>query len=176
MNLAYYIERFSNNRGVFKSLFASVSAEQARWKPSPDKWSMLEVVNHLYDEEREDFRQRLELTLADPPQTWPSINPREWVTTRRYNERDIDTSLNNFLFEREQSLRWLQELSQPNWENCNEGPNGQLSAGDLLASWLAHDFLHIRQLARLHWQHVGKTAQPYQTGYGGPWKETEPVV
>jgi hypothetical protein len=175
MNLDYFIARFSTNRGVFKSLLADVSPDQSRWKPSGDKWSMLEVVNHLYDEEREDFRQRLELTLANPAEPWPPINPRDWVITRGYNDRAIETSLNNFLLERENSLRWLRELSQPNWENCNQGPNGRLSAGDLLASWLAHDYLHIRQLARLHWQYVGKTAQPYQTAYGGPWKETERV-
>ena len=175
MNLDYFIERFSNNRRVFEGLLSDVSLEQARWKPSPDKWSMLEVVNHLYDEEREDFRQRLELTLKNPAQAWPAINPRDWVAERSYNERELGKSLHDFLAERENSLAWLRQLSSPNWENSNDGPNGRLSAGDLLASWLAHDFLHIRQLARLHWQHVGASAQPYQTTYGGPWKETEPI-
>jgi len=94
------------------------------------------------------------------------------VNSRGYNERELDASLNNFLAEREKSLAWLRQLSQPNWQNCNEGPNGKLTAGDLLASWLAHDFLHIRQLARLHWQYVGAIADPYQITYGGPWKES----
>ena len=172
MDLHHFIERLSDNRAVFEALLANVSLEQARWKPTPDKWSMLEVVNHLYDEEREDFRQRLRLTLLEPEQPWPAINPREWVTTRSYNERELDASLTDFLAEREASLEWLKQLTEPNWENSNEGPNGRLSAGDLLASWLAHDFLHIRQLARLHWQYTGELAAPYQTAYGGPWKES----
>jgi hypothetical protein len=172
MNLDYFIDRFSKNRSVFEGLVRDVSVEQARWRPSPDKWSILEVVNHLFDEEREDFRQRLELVLADPAQAWPPINPRGWVTTRDYNERDLDTSLTNFFAERQKSLAWLGQLSAPNWQNSNEGPNGTLTAGDLLASWLAHDFLHIRQLSRLHWQYVGAIADPYQTTYGGPWKES----
>jgi hypothetical protein len=172
MNLDYFIDRLAKNRGVFESLVRGVSVEQIRWKPSPDKWSMLEVINHLYDEEREDFRQRIELVLADPKQSWPAIDPRNWVTTRGYNERDLDTSLNNFFAERDKSLAWLRRLSSPNWQNSNQGPNGILAAGDLLASWLAHDFLHIRQLARLHWQYVGAISDPYQTTYGGPWKES----
>lgn len=172
MNLHYFIDRLSKDRGVFESLLSGVRLEQARWKPSPDKWSMLEVINHLYDEEREDFRQRIEIVLADPNQAWPRIDPRTWVTTRGYNERELDTSLKNFLAEREKSLAWLGQLSSPNWQNSKEGPNRWLTAGDLLASWLAHDFLHIRQLARLHWQYVGAIADPYQTTYGGPWKES----
>ena len=172
MNVEYFIHRFSQNRGVFEGLVRGTSLEQARWKPTPDKWSMLEVVNHLYDEEREDFRQRIELVLADPMQPWPPIDPRGWVTSRAYNERKLDESLDGFQSEREKSLVWLRQLSQPNWQNSNVGPNGTLTAGDLLASWLAHDFLHIRQLARLHWQYVGETSRPYQTTYGGPWKES----
>ena len=175
MNLEYFIDRFSSNYGVFESLFRGVSSEQARWKPTPDKWSMLEVVNHLYDEEREDFRQRLEIVLSDPKQPWPPIDPRGWVATRGYNAREIEPSLKNFLTERKKSLVWLSELAQPNWENSNHGPNGILRAGDLLAAWLAHDFLHIRQLTRLHWQYVGGIADPYLTAYGGPWKESEPI-
>ena len=46
------------------------------------------------------------------------------------------------------------------------------SAGDLLASWLAHDLLHVRQLARLHWQYLTAAAKPFQTDYAGPWKES----
>lgn len=171
MNLAYFIERFSKNRGVFESLARGVSLEQARWRPAPEKWSILEVVNHLFDEEREDFRQRLELVLDDPAKPWPKIDPRNWVTTRGYNQRELSASLDNFFAEREKSVAWLMQLSSPNWQNSNEGPNGKLSAGDLLASWLAHDFLHIRQLSRLHWQYVGAIADPYKTTYGGPWQE-----
>ena len=172
MNLKYFIERFSRNREVFAGLLADVTLEQARWRAAPDKWSMLEVINHLYDEEREDFRQRIQLVLADPTPPWPPIDPRNWVISRAYNERELDPSLTNFLSERETSLSWLRELSQPNWQTSNTGPNGTLTAGDLLASWLAHDFLHIRQLARLHWQYAGVIADPYRTEYGGPWKES----
>ena len=172
MNLDYFINRLSENRRVFEGLLRQVAAEQARWKPSPEKWSMLEVVNHLYDEEREDFRLRLELTLKDPQAPWPRIDPQGWVVSRQYSERELGPSLDNFLNEREKSLTWLRSLSDAKWESRHERPEGTLSAGELLASWLAHDFLHIRQLARLHWQYVSIIAAPYDTTYGGPWKET----
>jgi len=173
MDLDYFIHRFSENRKVFQSLLRGVSPEQAIWKPAPAKWSMLEVINHLYDEEREDFRDRLELTLKDPAQEWPQIDPQGWVTSRNYGDRELAASLDNFLSEREKSLAWLQGLESPAWQQRHEVSGRVRSAGDLLASWLAHDFLHIRQLARLHWQYLSVIAEPYETAYGGPWKETE---
>ena len=173
MNLEYFILRLSTNRQVISGLAKAVSLEQARWKPLPDKWSILEVLNHLYDEEREDFRQRLDLVLTNPDQTWPRIDPQNWVTSRGYQERDLDASLNNFLSERERSLSWLSQLTAPNWQNRYQHPDGSvITAGDLLASWLAHDYLHIRQLTRLNWQYVGAIADPYQTTYAGPWQES----
>jgi hypothetical protein len=66
------------NGVVFKYLFKNISEEQARWKPGADRWSILEVINHLYDEEREDFRKRLALVLDNPDEPWPAIDPCEF--------------------------------------------------------------------------------------------------
>ena len=52
MNHQRIIEQLRVYCDVFKYLFQSVTHEQARWKPGEDRWSMLEVINHLYDEER----------------------------------------------------------------------------------------------------------------------------
>ena len=171
MNLDYFINRLALNRVVFESLLREVTPEQAIWKPAPEKWSMLEVVNHLYDEEREDFRARLDLTLKDPAEPWPPIDPQGWVMTRKYSERQLGASLDDFLSEREKSLAWLKGLTAPSWENRHEVSGRSRTAGDLLASWLAHDFLHIRQLTRLHWQYISVVATPYETTYGGPWND-----
>jgi len=173
MDLDLFIHRLSENRPVFAGLLRGISREQAAWKPAPEKWSMLDVINHLYDEEREDFRQRLKLTLKDPAQEWPPIDPQGWVESRNYGARELDSSLDKFLDEREKSLAWLKGLSAPAWEHRHEVTGGVRYAGDLLASWLAHDFLHIRQLTRLHWQYVSVIAEPYETTYAGPWKEPE---
>ena len=173
MNLDYFINRLSVNRGVFESLLRDVPAEQAIWKPSPEKWSMLEVVNHLYDEEREDFRARLELTLKDPSEPWPPIDPPGWVTARKYGERELGPSLDSFLGEREKSLSWLKGLTAPHWENRHEVSGRARTAGDVIASWLAHDFLHIRQLTRLHWQYVGVSPPRTKLRTPGPGKKPD---
>jgi hypothetical protein len=162
-----FITQFSHNAEVIKRLVSDTGEEQARWKPAPDEWSILEVVNHLYDEEREDFRQRLDLLLHRPGQGWPGIDPEGWVVERKYNQRDLATSLDNFLAERRASLDWLKSLNAPNWEQVYHHPvAGDMSARNLLASWLAHDWLHLRQLVQLQWQWLN---QSYNIRYAGEW-------
>ena len=169
MNLDFYVTRLAENVLVFEGLVGGVGKEQARWKPVPERWSIVEVVNHLYDEEVEDFRQRLDYTLHRPGEEWPKIDPRGWVKERAYNERGLAESLRNFSRERERSLAWLRELKGPDWGASQERPQGVLAAGDLLASWVAHDLLHVRQLTRLHYEYVALVAAPYGTKYAGDW-------
>lgn len=147
----------------------AITTEQARWKPNPGSWSILEVINHLYDEEREDFRMRLEVILFHPQDPLPPIRPGEWVTERKYNERDLETSVNNFLAERAKSLAWLDSLQEPNWGTSYKNEFGELRAGDMFAAWVAHDVLHLRQLTELHYALVTREAEPYAVGYAGDW-------
>ena len=164
------IQRLDANRAVFPPLIGAVTEEQARWRPGPDKWSLLEVVCHLLDEEREDFRRRLDLTLRDPESPWPPIDPPAWVEQRRYRDRDLGASLAEFLAERDNSLAWLRSLADPAWENRYEHPLlGTIRAGDLLASWVGHDLLHIRQIIGLQWGWAASLAGPYDTKYAGEW-------
>ncbi len=168
--LDYVTARFAHNADTIQSLVRGIADEQARWKPAPEEWSILEVVNHLYDEEREDFRTRLDLLLHHPGQPWPGIDPEGWVIRRDYSIRDLAESLNNFLLERQRSLAWLNGLSSAAWGARYEHPQAAgISAGDLLASWLAHDFLHIGQMAQLHWRYAALLAAPYSVDYAGLW-------
>jgi len=87
------ILQMADNAQSIRALAGGVLEEQARFKPDPDSWSILEVVNHLLDEEKEDFRVRLDYTLHRPDEEWPPIDPQGWVTAREYNERDLGESL-----------------------------------------------------------------------------------
>jgi hypothetical protein len=168
-DIEQFTARLTRQAETIRTLVQGVSDEQAGWRPSPDAWSVLEVINHLYDEEIEDFRQHLDHILHHPAQPWPRIDPQGWVTERQYIQRQIGASLDNFLRERETSLAWLKGLTSPNWEATYAAPFGQIAAGDMLASWVAHDLLHTRQLVELHWAYVSFLAAPHKVDYAGLW-------
>jgi hypothetical protein len=162
------IAHLAVNGEVFRHLFENLSDEQARWRPGPDKWSMLEVINHLYDEEREDFRKRLALVLNNPRESWPTIDPEGWVNQRRYNQRNLSESLDNFFGERSNSLKWLHGLELPNWQATHLHPEmGPMSAELLLANWLAHDLFHIRQANNLNFAYLEIKVSPVPLNYSG---------
>jgi hypothetical protein len=169
VNLEHITARMAESAAAIRAVAFGITGQQARWKPDPDSWSVLEVVNHLWDEELEDFRRRIDYTLHRPGEAWPPIDPGGWVTARRYNERDLAKSLDGFLSAREDSLAWLRALQSPDWRATYQAPWGEITAADLLASWVAHDLLHLRQLVELRWFVTTRELEPHRVVYAGEW-------
>jgi len=166
-NLMNSLERFA---GALPALVRDVADADARWKPPDDAWSILEIIMHLCDEEVDDFRTRIRLTLENPGQDWPAIEPERWARDRKYNEADLHRALDRFVRERHFSVEWLRSLGDVDWTIAHTHPKiGTLRAGDLLASWAAHDALHLRQIAKRMHQLAQFHASEFRTEYAGPW-------
>jgi len=166
----YIIDEFQKNKAIFCGLLDNVDNVMVLWKQAPGKWCLLEIVCHLYDEERDDFKFRTRWVLERPNQTPPPFNPIKWVSEHKYMEQDYSTMLNKFIAEREQSIIWLQSLKNVNWNNSYEHSKlGTLTAKHFLTNWLAHDYLHIKQITKLKFDYLR-----HQSGenldYAGIWK------
>jgi hypothetical protein len=170
MNSPKLIEALARFPEGLAAIVHGVLADDARWKPADGAWSILEVVRHLVDEEIEDFRTRLRLTLEAPATDWPAIDPPGWASQRRYNDANLEDSVWQFVAERRKSVTWLRELHRPDWSTAHTHPKlGPIHAGDLLASWAAHDALHLRQIAKRKHQLAGRDGEGFTTAYAGEW-------
>ncbi len=74
MDYQEIVLKLRKNREVFKELLHEVPEDEYLWKTNPDQWCLLEVVCHLYDEEREDFRTRLRYVLETPQKAPPAFD------------------------------------------------------------------------------------------------------
>lgn len=164
------IRQLTANAETIRVLVQAVSDEQAQWQPNEETWSIAQVMEHLYNEERIDFRQHLQEMLSNPPQPWGALRG-QYVAVASCRE-----ALDRFWDEREASVVWLKKLQSPNWDAKSQvsfGPQAEmitLSAGDVLVSWADHDLAHLRQMVRLlHTWHEQRST-PYSVEYaGGRW-------
>lgn len=169
MEFTALYRELQNSTEMIRTLLSGITQAEACLKPNADSWSTLEVICHLYDEEREDFREHLDFILHRQNEQWHSIDPQSWVTERKYNEQDFAKMQDKFFAERANSLKWLKDLSDSDWETTYTSPFGSLKAGGMLASWVAHDNLHIRQLVELRRARIEDLTKPYAIGYAGDW-------
>jgi len=170
MEISSQIEELKRGREIIPAMVAGVSQEQAAWRPAPDRWTILEVVNHLVDIEVEDFRFAMELVLYHPEDSWAQFDIETWRVERAYNQQELSRLVARFSEERAASISWLETLDNPDMDALHSGKGFSwkpMRAGDVLVSWIAHDLFHIRQLALLRRELLEHYSQPYSGRYSG---------
>jgi hypothetical protein len=168
MHVDALIAMLERTPSVLEALLAGLPDGDARFRPPEGGWSILEVVGHLLAEEAEDFGARLRATLTDPLQPWAPIDPEASVAAQRYHEANPRDLLARFREERARTVAWLRGLRNPPWDAAHTHPQRPaLHAGDLLASWAAHDARHLQQIAKRLHALAARDGAPYSVEYAG---------
>lgn len=170
MKPAYYISELTNNKAVFRAILNGLSTDQVLFKAKSTDWCILEIICHLYDEEREDFRTRVRSILDDPLKPLPPADPVNWAKDRGYMNENFELKVQAFLSEREHSINWLESLQHPKWDNAFAHPKmGPVSALLILTNWVVHDHLHIKQITRRKYEFLERNSKD-PIDYAGQWK------
>lgn len=172
MNIRSLFKRLTLFPSLLRTSVESVDDAEARFRPETQAWSIVEILGHMLDEERDDFRPRLRSTLEDPQQPWAAIDPPTAVREHGHQDASKSTLLEAFCKERHASLQWLEEnleRTASDWDRTYKHPSlGALRAGDLLLSWVNHDHLHMRQIGLRLYQLSLRDGEPYVCDYAGP--------
>ncbi len=169
VNVEYITHELEKNQHIFSTLLQKLQLAEQTWRPQANKWCLLEIVCHLYDEEREDFRARIKHVFNNPKLPLQPIDPVGWVTQRKYMQKNYTDILNEFLLERERSVQWLKNLDNPKWDSFYlHSKFGKMTGSMFLSNWLAHDYLHIRQILQLKFKYL-QSLSGEELSYAGEW-------
>jgi len=169
MNHSYIISSLEKNLSTFSSLLRKLEKSEYLYKSDPQSWCILEIICHLCDEEKKDFRMRLQTVLESPFKHPPAIDPESWVEKHDYISQDFRLKAKEFKAERKSSLAYLKSLKNPQWDNYYEHPTlGKLDGHHFLSNWLAHDYLHMRQITQRKYQYL-QHLSGNDCSYAGVW-------
>ncbi len=168
MDLEYILKGLEKNLDTILSLTQKLSGQEIRFKKINTDWNILEIICHLIDEEKMDFRLRLQTVLTSPYKHPPIIDPESWPKLHQYDTQDFQIKLAEFQTERKTSLTYLRSLKDPKLTNYYEHPAlGNLDGNHFLRNWLAHDYLHIRQITFRKYQFLKNSFG--DISYAGIW-------
>ncbi len=149
------------------AVFQDADEALLRSREAEGRWSPLEILAHLRDEEVEDFRPRA-MAAAEGRPIEKGIDPARWVTERRYNEMDPGAVYLDWAAERADSCRWLRTLAVEDLQRFLEHPKlGRMRAGDFIAAWRMHDLLHLRQFTTALAVLTARRWQDWRVDYAG---------
>jgi len=151
--------------GTLRALLGGLSDGWTSSSDNSDSWQAFDVVGHLIHGEETDWITRARIVLEQGEN-------RTFVPFDRFAqfEKSKGKSLSDLLAEfeeaRAKSLSELQSwnLTDEQLELTGMHPElGEVTLGQLLATWVVHDLNHIRQIATA-------MARRYDAEVG-PWKE-----
>jgi hypothetical protein len=135
---------------ILRSLVAGVTQAEARWKPAPSRWSIMQVLGHLAHVEAHGFRGRLVKMLAEHNPTVANYDPDVLAAAGQYDGAGLSAAIDEFARQRELSLAVLRSL--PADAAARTGVHsklGPITIGALIHEWPFHDLGHLRQIAEL---------------------------
>lgn len=134
---------------ILAQLIEGVTDEELRRRPAPAKWSVVEIIAHLADDELATA-WRYHQMIEHSGQKLLSFNQDHWAELGSYASRDTKEALDLFRLLRQANLRMLDRLSPEEWR-C-EGQHterGPMTVRDLATHMAAHDINHINQIRRI---------------------------
>lgn len=153
---------------VLEALCGGLDEAGARTRPAPAEWSPVEIVCHLRDEEAEDFGARLRI-IVEGADNFAPIDPEGWARERHYREASLPEVLEVLRARREASLTLLASLAPDALAASRPHRRlGHLSGLDLIAAWVAHDRIHLAQLAGTLARIWALRWAPLRADYAGP--------
>jgi hypothetical protein len=131
------------------ALIENVPEERLRLRPQPEKWSVVEIVAHLAEDELVTswrYRQMIE----SPGCALAGFDQNLWERLGRYGAWAVHDALAMFRLLRRANLRLLEGLSREQWEAFGvHAERGRITVRDLAAHMAGHDRNHLEQIRQI---------------------------
>ncbi len=135
---------------ALKGLLSDLPASTWTESPHPEEWSIVEVVSHLRDVEREVNLPRIQTFLYEENPFITADDTDMWVSERGYAKENGEDALRGFVNARLETLEALKELSDEDWQRAGRHAIfGPVTLQEQLGFVVEHDRVHLRQIYKL---------------------------
>lgn len=152
------LESFGRSPALLCAVLRQLPKKMWLYKPSPDRWSIHEIIVHLADSEASSY-VRCRHLIADPGTAVPEFDPARWAATLGYFHQSTREALELIRRLRKMTYSLLVTLPEPVWLHALHHPReGEVS----LEEWIERQERHIPH-------HIEQIRQNY-----GSWLGTHP--
>ena len=130
-------------KGLLSDLPASAWVES----PHPEEWSLVEIISHLRDVEREVNLPRIQTFLNEENPFITADDTDMWVSERAYAKENGEGALLGFVNARLETLDALKKLNDEDWQRAGRHAIfGPITMQEQLGFVVEHDRVHLRQI------------------------------
>ena len=163
MTLADARAHLARTPGTLRAMLGGWSDEWLDASEGPGTYSVRDVLGHLISGEETDWIPRIGIILADGEARAFTPFDREGFRVR-YGGRPLAELLDTFESRRRESLSKLDAfgLTPAHFARTGTHPEfGRVTLGQLLSTWVVHDFTHVVQITRVAAKQYGTEVGPW---------------
>ncbi|HBY60221.1 MAG TPA: hypothetical protein DEH78_10385 [Solibacterales bacterium] len=147
--LSELLERFRRGAELVAVVTTGAAGPELDFRPSPEKWSIRQVVGHLADSEMVGA-YRLRSVLAEDNPTLHWYDEKAWAERLDYQRRKYSQALETFRRTRAENYDLIRELPDEAWSRpATHSRNGPMTLLGVLRMYAEHAEGHARQIREL---------------------------
>ena len=144
------ISMLEKTPAVYETLLRDLPLDLLQWKPTPDRWSISEVLAHLADIEQV-YGDRVRRIMAENSPALAKYDQVASAASGEYSRGLPAEHLAHFTEMRREIVALLKSLSSSaGIRSAIHSELGAITLAELLNEWAGHDLGHLRQIAELY--------------------------
>ena len=151
-----YVEILRATPAKLKGALKGVPKAVLLFTPAPGKWSILEIVCHLRDMERDAYLGRYQRILAEDTPRLPDIDGDVYSLENDYRSQKLGEALREWSRLRRECLRLLSSVKREQWDRASVHETaGRLTLADLARRHaVGNDEAHLGQIEAIKRRHA----------------------
>ena len=157
MDIDALLAKYSSGYDLLKSQLKLVPERAIYYKPSPNQWSIAEIIVHLADSEAHGF-VRAKKIIAESGGRVGIYNQQIWAEQLYYDKMEYRDALELIRIVRKNLHRVLSLIPDVTWYNYIYHPeSGKITLLDWIHLYTDHIDIHIQQIHRNLYEWEKKT-------------------
>lgn len=157
---AELIARYRAGYRALRAALEGVASAELDWRPSPEAWSVRDVVHHLEDAELTGAVRLRRLLTEDAP-VLPAFDEEVYRWRLAYAARPVEPALDAVRAAHATTAELLDRLAADDWARAGtHSEEGPYPVERWLAFHAAHTHEHAAQIRQLRMARTGRAAPP----------------
>jgi hypothetical protein len=146
---SHLIESYGKAYDTLVNALKEFPEEMWQWKPSPEKWSIHEIIVHITDSEANSYL-RCRRFIAEPGSGVYGYDQDKWAIDLKYHNQSIEDNLQLFKWLRKLSYDLIKTVDDKIWATAtiSHSENGVMKFEEWLKIYEEHIPVHIMQMRR----------------------------
>ncbi len=144
------IESYAQAHRLLLNALKRFPEEMWQYKPSPEVWSIHEIIIHITDSEANSYI-RCRRFLAEPGEPLMAYNENRWAKELNYHDQNSEDALVLFHWLRKKSYDLIKKAPDEVWSReCFHPEDGIITMDDWLDTYDRHVPDHISQMEAVY--------------------------